>query len=104
MPRARSRSAFRAPAPRSLLGYHDFGVNLEASGTGMGDALLAPPADARVVDAGPEDMLEAVVTRHRVEPGDEGDPLASVGMFSLTAREAPRDAEEVIAEAVQAAK
>jgi beta-glucosidase len=76
--------------------------DLHASAGGMGDTMLAPPADSRVVSVAIGDVLEAIVTRHPVT--DDSNPLAAVGLFSLIARAAPRDADEVIAEAAEAAR
>jgi beta-glucosidase len=76
--------------------------DLHATAGGMGDTMLAPPADSRVVSVAIGDVLEAIVTRHPVT--DDSNPLAAVGLFSLIARAAPRDADEVIAEAAEAAR
>ena len=75
---------------------------LHAVAGGMGDTMLAPPAETRIVRVSPGDVLEATVTRAAVT--DPSNPLASVGLFSLIARTAPRDADEVIAAAVAAAR
>ena len=75
---------------------------LHAVAGGMGDTMLAPPAETRVVRVSPGDVLEATVVRAVVT--DPDNPLASVGLFSLIARTAPRDADQVIAAAVDAAR
>jgi beta-glucosidase len=84
------------------LGGEEIAFELEAVAGGMGDTMLAPPAQTRVVQASPGDVLEATVARRIVE--NPSNPLESVGLFSLIARKAPRDADEVIAEASAAAR
>ena len=76
--------------------------DLHAIEGGMGDTILAPPADTRIVTVAAGDVLEATATRHPV--ADPTNPLASVGLFSLIARLAPRDADKVIGEAAEAAR
>lgn len=48
------------------------------------------------------DVLEATVTRHPAI--DDSNPLAAVGLFTLVARKAPKDAGQVIEEAVAVAR
>jgi beta-glucosidase len=76
--------------------------DLHAIEGGMGDTMLSPPANTRIVTVVAGDVLEATATRHPVT--DPTNPLASVGLFSLIARLAPRDADEVIGEAAEAAR
>ncbi len=83
------------------VGGEDFAFQLEAVAGGMGDTMLAPPAQSRIVRVSRGDVLEATVGRRIV--ATPSSPLESVGLFSLIARLAPRDADEVVAEAVRAA-
>jgi beta-glucosidase len=84
------------------VGGEEHSFDLQAVAGGMGDTMLAPPAETRIVSVSAGDVLEATVTRHPVT--NTSNPLAGVGLFSLIARKAPRDADEVIADAVAAAR
>jgi beta-glucosidase len=64
------------------------------SGNGFGEELLAPPAQTSRLEVSRSDMVEA-------EVGVE--PSASARMFGLIACTAPRDTDDVIADAVRAA-
>ena len=64
------------------------------SGNGFAEELLAPPAQTSRLEVSRSDMVEA-------EVGVE--PPASARMFGLIARMAPRDTDDVIADAVRAA-
>jgi beta-glucosidase len=77
-------------------------LDLHAIEGGMGDTMLAPPSDTRIVTVAAGDVLEATATRHPVT--DASNPLAAVGLFSLIARVAPGDPDEVISEAAKSAR
>ena len=92
-----------------------FRYRLSVSGTGLGEEILAPPAQTNRVEVTGDDIVDgAVVLRPPSEvstvdaTGDERvegsvQPLAGVGLFGIVARPVPRDADEVIAAAVSAA-
>ena len=69
---------------------------------GIGAVMLAPPAEANVFDV--SDTSDEIVATVRLETADDpANPLAGVGMFSLTVRPVPAPRDEVLAAAAQAA-
>ncbi len=71
---------------------------LRVSGRGFGEEMIAPPARTDVLTPAPGTVLDATVTLRK------GPGLGGAGLFSLVARPAARPSEEVIAEAVAAAR
>ena len=97
------------------VGDQSFQYRLAVSGSGIGEEILAPPTQTSQVEVTGDDIVDgAVVLR---PPSDtstvelsgpepvEGSvqPLAGVGMFGIVGRPAPRDPDQVIAEAAGAA-
>jgi beta-glucosidase len=80
---------------------HEFRWQLAASGSGMGEEILNPPIETVQVDVQQGDLVEATVIM-RSETADGA--LAGIGMLGLIARRAPRDQDEVLAEAAAAAR
>jgi beta-glucosidase len=88
---------------------------LAVSGRGFGEEILAPPTQANRVEVTGDDIVdgaillrppsEVSVTEGSGEGPAEGTvaPLSGVGLFGVIARAAPRDPDEVIAEAAAAA-
>jgi beta-glucosidase len=77
------------------------GYELRVSGSGFGEQILAPPAQTTDIEVAGGEVFEASMTMHRDEGSD--DALAGAGLFALIARVAPRDPQDVIAEAARAA-
>ncbi|MDQ4038161.1 MAG: glycoside hydrolase family 3 C-terminal domain-containing protein [Actinomycetota bacterium] len=95
------------------IGDHVRGFNPRSSGEGFAEEFLAPPAESTVIDVRGPTMIEATVrpdhplgiTQAEVE--DAGAAVVSgagMGTFGLIARPAPRTPDDVIAEAVHAAR
>ena len=76
---------------------------LRGSGSGIGEEMLAPPANTVTMELDESGILELTVQKPP-EDADSTSPLAAVGFYGLIARPAPRPSEQAIAEAVQAAK
>jgi beta-glucosidase len=77
-----------------------FAYQLAVSGSGFGEEILAPPVETSTVEVGGADIVEGAVV---LRPAGGVEPLAGVGLFGLVARQAPRDTDAVIADAVRAA-
>ena len=75
---------------------------LRASGTGMGEEILAPPTRTDVVQVAEGTVLDATVT---LAAGSRaaGEMLSGIGQFGLIANAAARDTADVIDDAVRAA-
>jgi beta-glucosidase len=107
-----ARVAVGGPIELGLLGVGSWALHvggqthrweLPLTGSGMGEEILNPPirSERMVVSAG--DLVEAVVTLGNA--GQGGSAFGSgIAMLGLIARRAPRDQDEVIAEAVLAAR
>jgi beta-glucosidase len=77
---------------------------LRGSGTGLGEEMLAPPAETTTLELDDSGILELTVQKPPVEERGSDSPLAAVGYYGLIARPVPRPSEQSIAEAVQAAE
>ncbi len=73
--------------------------DIASSSTGFGDDMLAPPSRSEIVTLNDSGVLQVELT----VAADETGPMGGVATAGLIARSAPRDADEVIAEAVAAA-
>ncbi len=70
-----------------------------STSTGFGDDMLAPPSRSEIVTLNHTGVVQIELT----VAADDAGPMAGVATAGLIARPAPRDADEVIAEAVAAA-
>ena len=77
---------------------------LRTSGTGLGEEMLAPPAETTTLELDESGILELTVQKPPAESEESDSPLAGVGFYGLIARPLPRPSEQSIAEAVQAAQ
>ncbi|MBA2767830.1 MAG: glycoside hydrolase family 3 protein [Sporichthyaceae bacterium] len=77
---------------------------LAVSGRGMAEEVLNPPIDTVELVAQSGDLIEAIVTMRPASSSDGHSPMAGAGMLGLIARRAPRDQDDVIAEAAAAAR
>jgi beta-glucosidase len=103
----RARVAGTGPIELGVLGRGEWTVRngeqtlqfqVRSAGAGFGDDVLAPPASAQVVTVNDTGLVEAELTL------DEPDgPMGGVAIAGLIAHPAPREADDVIAEAVAAA-
>lgn len=84
------------------IGLREADVVLATSGAGLGEEMLAPPTHVTTLPAAPGAVIEATAVL-RPDATASDNPLAGVGRYGLVARPAPRDADEVIAEAGRAA-
>jgi beta-glucosidase len=84
------------------IGGQELRWRLTVSGTGLGEEVLHPPIRTDQVSTEAGSLIEATVIL-RSESPDGGGPLEGVGMLGLVARRAPRNQDEVMAEAVAAA-
>jgi beta-glucosidase len=73
--------------------------DLKLSGSGMGEEILNPPIRSQQVVVSAGELVEATVTL-----GDGSTSGTGVAMLGLIARSAPRDQDEVIADAALAAR
>ncbi|HEV7711761.1 MAG TPA: glycoside hydrolase family 3 C-terminal domain-containing protein [Asanoa sp.] len=89
--------AIGAGSWRLRVGSHDLAYDLVIPTGGIGAEILAPPVATSRVSVAAGDLLEGVVTL------DPSGPMGAVGRFGIVARPAPRDPDEVIADAVAAA-
>ncbi|GIF45973.1 beta-glucosidase [Asanoa ferruginea] len=89
--------AIGAGSWRLRVGALDVAYDLVVPPGGFGVEVLAPPVATSRVPVVAGDLLEGVVTL------DPSGPMGSVGRFGIVARPAPRDPDEVIADAVAAA-
>jgi beta-glucosidase len=71
---------------------------------GFGEEMLAPPAEYTVVELDDSGLVEATVTKPVPEPGAQEGGLDAVGFYGLIARPVRRPTEQVIVEAVAAAR
>jgi beta-glucosidase len=85
------------------VGDKSFRYALALSGAGFGEEILAPPAETSRVEVTGAGTFEGAVDLRSTAATSDGAPLSGVGLFGIVARPAPRDADEVIAEAVAAA-
>jgi beta-glucosidase len=76
---------------------------LRGTGTGIGEEMLAPPAESTTMELDESGILELTVQKPQVDQASIS-PLAGVGFYGLIARPAPRPSEQSIADAVQAAR
>jgi beta-glucosidase len=115
----RTRVDIRGPVEVGVIGGGDWTVvngeqslefRLRPSGSGFAEEIIAPPAEAAVLDVRSSGLVEATV--HLASPAgtrrsdlDRGAALSldAMGAFGLTARPAPRSPDEVIAVAAGAA-
>ncbi|HTF10776.1 MAG TPA: glycoside hydrolase family 3 C-terminal domain-containing protein [Asanoa sp.] len=89
--------AIGAGSWRLRVGSHDLAYDLVVPAGGFGAEVLAPPVATSFVPVEAGDLLEGEVSL------DPSGPMGGVGRFGIVARPAPRDPDEVIADAVAAA-
>ncbi len=111
--RVRARLAEGGPIEIGVLGVGSWELTvggqtrkwqLRLSGTGMGEEILNPPTRTDQVVVSPGDVIEATLTLATDNADDGGMPGATIALLGLIARRAPRDQDEVIAEAAAAAR
>ncbi len=83
---------------RVRVGDESAEYELNPSGHGFGEEMIAPPARTSVRALEPGTEIDATATLHK-RPG-----LGAAGMFSIVARPAARPSDEVIAAAVDVAR
>ncbi|HEY7271995.1 MAG TPA: glycoside hydrolase family 3 C-terminal domain-containing protein [Actinoplanes sp.] len=93
--------AIGAGAWELTVGDRTVRYQLAVTGRGLGEEILAPPTATDVVEVGGDDIIEGSVVLRT--PEADGSPLAGVGLFGIVARTAPRDPDDVIATAAEAA-
>jgi beta-glucosidase len=93
--------AIGAGAWELTVGDRTVRYQLAVTGRGLGEEILAPPTATDVVAVAGHDIIEGSVSLRTA--GADASPLAGVGLFGVVARMAPRDTDEVIGAAAQAA-
>ena len=76
---------------------------LAVTGAGMAEEVLNPPIETVQLIARRGDLIDATVTL-RPASSDRSEPIGGAGLLGIIARLAPRDQDEVIAEAAAAAQ
>ncbi|MEO6715601.1 MAG: glycoside hydrolase family 3 C-terminal domain-containing protein [Mycobacteriales bacterium] len=72
------------------------------AGTGVGESVINPPTQTTELTVSRGDVIDATVDIRSGAVDD--DPMVGIGLYGLIARRSPRDDDEVIAEAVAAAR
>ncbi len=80
-------------------GAHGWQTEVRSQSSGFGDDMLAPPSESRIVPVNDTGIVEVELT----VPGDQTGPMANVVTAGLIARVAPRNQDDIIAEAAVAA-